>query len=74
MQPKYRNIIENFELTRVEAETLNSARAILADICDWIDSCNAECDNDFAVIMEEALDRLETANSRLNVNTRLEED
>ncbi len=74
MQPKYRNVIENFELTKAQSRTLFEARELLADMKDWMVSSNCSYDADLLEAVEAGIKGLTAANARLNVNTLVEED
>ncbi len=73
MQPEYRNIIQNFELTKAEGRTLFEAQKLLADMKDWIVNSNCSFDEDLLEAIEAGIKGLSSANARLNVNTLLEE-
>lgn len=74
MQPKYRNIIENFELTKAQGRTLFEAHELLADMKDWMINSNCSYDEDLLEAIEAGIKGLTAANARLNVNALVEED
>lgn len=74
MQPQYRNILTNFELSKAEARTLYEARNILVIIKEWIDGLNCPCDSDLLEAVDAGVQGLNKANTRLNVNMLVEED
>lgn len=74
MQPEYRNILTNFELSKAEARTLYEARKILVDIKEWAEGLNCPCDRDLLEAVDAGIQGLNKANPRLNVDILVEED
>lgn len=74
MRCAYRQIVNNIELTKEEAQTLYDARKILKEATYYITASCCEYDKDLMENIKNAYDALSLCNPRLNVNLIVEDD
>ena len=72
MKFEYRQVINGFELTKEEAETLYKAEQILYEMEDELNnSRNIEVEKSLREAVEDALDFIQICNSKLSIRTKL---
>lgn len=72
MKFEYRQVINGFELTKEEAETLYKAEQILCEMEDNLDnSQNIEIEKDLKETVEDALNFIQICNRKLSIYTKL---
>lgn len=72
MEFEYRQIINGFELTKEEAETLYEAEQILCEMEDNLDNqSNVEIEESLREAVEDALNFIQICNRKLSIRTKL---
>lgn len=72
MKFEYRQVINGFELTKEEAETLYKAEQILCEMADELDNAqNIEIEKSLKEAVGDALDFITICNSKLSIHINL---